>query len=132
LHGSWGHIISNTLPLFFLTWALLFFYERIALRIWVFSAFLGGVLVWIFARDAVHIGASGVIFSLISFLIASGIFRKSFKSIIVSIIIFFLYGGAIWGVLPTQPGVSWEGHLFGFLVGILLAYIYKDSQVKVD
>lgn len=131
LHGGLGHIISNTLPLFFLTFALLFFYEKIAFKVWIISALAGGILVWLLARgNSVHIGASGVIFSLIGFLIASGIFQKSFKSILISIIILFLYGGAIWGVLPTQPGVSWEGHLFGFIVGVALAYFYRKTESR--
>jgi membrane associated rhomboid family serine protease len=64
---------------------------------------------------------------LVGFLIASGIFRKKIKALLVAIIIFFLYGGVVWGVLPTQPGVSWESHLFGFLTGILLAYVYRNK-----
>jgi len=130
LHANIQHILSNSLPLFFLTFTLLVFYERIAFQVWVFSAITGGLLVWVFARQAIHIGASGVIFSLISFLIASGIFRRSFISIIISLVILLFYGGAIWGVLPTQPGVSWEAHLFGFLSGIFFAYVYKDSPAK--
>lgn len=131
LHAGLLHISSNTLPLFFLTWTLLVFYEKISIPVWTLSALLGGLLVWIFARgNAVHVGASGVIFSLIGFLIASGIFQRNFKSILISIIVVFVYGGVLWGMLPTKPWVSWEGHLFGFIAGVFLAWVYRKKAKK--
>lgn len=132
LHASLMHIVSNSLPVFVLTLALLFFYENISVRVWAFSAVLGGFLTWGLARgNTYHIGASGVIFSLIGFLIASGIFRRSIKSLLIAIVIFFVYGGTIWGVLPTHPWISWESHLFGFITGVFLAYIYRNTQNEV-
>ncbi|MBN1251449.1 MAG: rhomboid family intramembrane serine protease [Bacteroidales bacterium] len=128
LHMNMAHLISNTIPLFVLLTGLFFFYRKVAVRVLVLSVIIGGSLVWIFGRTAFHIGASGVIFSLIGFLIASGIFRKNIKALLLAIIIFFMYGGVIWGILPTQPYISWEGHLFGFITGILLAYIFKDTK----
>jgi membrane associated rhomboid family serine protease len=130
LHGNLAHIISNTLPMLILTTVLFWFYKRVAVRVLVFSALIGGGLVWIFARSAVHIGASGVVFALVGFLIASGLFRRNIKALLIAIIVFFLYGGVVWGVLPTNPSISWEGHLFGFLSGIGLAYVYKDIGRK--
>ena len=86
---------------------------------------------WAFARTGtVHIGASGVIFSLITFLLASGIFRKNIKAILIALVILFLYGGALWGVIPGQAGISWEGHLFGAIAGVLLAWVYKGVNKK--
>jgi membrane associated rhomboid family serine protease len=111
-----------------LSTVLFLFYRNIAFRVLLLSAIMGGILVWIFGRTAFHIGASGVIFSLVGFLIASGIFRKRIKALLIAIAIFFFYGGIVWGILPTQPGVSWESHMFGFLSGIGLAYIFRDSE----
>ncbi len=118
LHADWGHIVSNTIPMFILSATLFVFYPKLAGKVLIFSALLGGILVWIFARSAMHVGASGLIFSLVGFLLASGIFRKKFKALLIAIIIFFIYGGIIWGVLPTNPRVSFEGHLFGLIAGV--------------
>lgn len=128
LHGSFAHLVSNSVPMLVLATVLFWFYRKIAVRVLLLSAVMGGLLVWIFGRTAFHIGASGLIFALLSFLIASGIFRKKLKALLIAVIIFFLYGGVIWGILPSQPGVSWESHLFGFISGIALAYIFKDAE----
>ncbi len=138
LHGNLSHIVSNSLPMLVLSIVLFIFYPKLANQILIFSVLIGGLLVWLLARPAIHIGASGLIFSLLGFILASGFFRKDFKSIVIAVIIFFVYGGIIWGVLPTNPQVSFEGHLFGFLSGGFLAYLYrnkaannKKGQVKV-
>jgi len=128
LHGSLTHLISNTIPMLILTTVLFWMYKNIAFRILILSAIMGGTLVWIFGRQAYHIGASGVIFSLLGFLLASGVFRRKLKALLVALVVFFLYGGIIWGVIPSQPGVSWESHLFGFISGISLAFIFRDSE----
>ncbi len=131
LHAGIYHIVSNTIPIFVLTLVLSIFYEKIAIKVWILSAIIGGALVWLISfRNATHVGASGVIFSLIGFLLASGIFRKSFKSIIIGVIIFIFYGGTLWGVLPTNPWISWEGHLFGLIAGVFLAYIFRKEELK--
>lgn len=133
LHGNLMHLVSNSLPIFILTLTLFIFYPRLGIAVWLLIAVLSGALVWLFARgNAVHIGASGVIYGLASFLIASGIFRRNIKALLIAIVIFFLYGGIIWGVMPTMPGVSWEAHLAGFLVGILLAYIFRNTRASKD
>ena len=83
---------------------------------------LGGLCVWIIgASNSYHIGASGVIFGYMGFLLSIGIFERSIKGIAIALIAGFLYGGILWGVLPSEPGISWEGHLFGFLAGIASA-----------
>lgn len=134
LHGGLGHIISNSIPLFILTFALVALYNKIWVQVTVMSIIIGGLAVWLLAppysgNNEVHVGASGVIFSYIAFLIFSGVFRRTIKTILVGLVILFLYGGSlIWGVLPTQPGVSWEAHLFGAIAGVLLAWIYKDQK----
>lgn len=133
LHAGLWHIVSNSIPIFVLTFVLSLFYERIAVKVWALSALIGGAMVWLLSwRNATHVGMSGVIFGLLGFLLASGIFRKSFKSIIVALIIFFLYGGALWGVIPRNPHVSWEGHLFGLISGIFLAWIFRKEETKFN
>lgn len=128
LHGDLLHLVSNTLPLFFLSLALFHFFRRSALPVIILAILLGGLLVWLFGRTAMHVGASGLIYSLAGFLMAIGIFRRNFQTILISTLIFLLYGGIIWGVFPTEPWVSWEAHLFGFLVGILLAWIFRKEK----
>ena len=122
IHANFSHILSNSLPIFLLTLALLIFYEKIAFQVWIFSALIGGALTWLLAQlvwdptpgvTDIHFGVSGVIFSLIGFFIASGIFRRSLKSILLAIIVLFIYGGTVLtGVLPINPYISWQGHLF--------------------
>jgi membrane associated rhomboid family serine protease len=127
LHGNWGHLISNTGAVFALTFTLFWCYENIAWKVWILSALLDGALVWLLARTSYHIGMSGVIFALLGFLLATGVFRFSLKTLIISGVIFFLYGGALWGVLPKDPNVSWEAHLFGVIAGVFLAKMNKDK-----
>jgi membrane associated rhomboid family serine protease len=128
LHGGFYHLISNTIPLFILLMTMMTFYRSIWLQVTIFSALMGGLAVWAFARGGtVHIGASGVIFSLITFLLASGIFRKSFKSLLIAVAVFLFYGGVLWGVIPSNPYISWEGHLFGAAAGVFLAWIYRSE-----
>lgn len=129
LHGSWGHLISNSIPLFILTFLIVQFYNKIWIPVTIFSVLGGGFAVWLLAQtNSNHIGASGVIFSYIGFLLFSGIFRRSIKSILLGIIIVFLYGGALLsGIMPGQEGISWQGHLFGAIAGIILAYVYRNK-----
>jgi len=125
LHGSVSHLVSNTLPLLVLGTSLYFFYDRIAARVWVYSWVCTGILVWLFGRGVYHIGASGLIYSIASFLIFYGIFRMDIKSLIISGIVFLLYNTMFYGVLPTYPGISWESHMFGAIVGLILAFTYR-------
>ncbi len=118
LHGNLVHLISNTFPLLFLGAVLFFFYDRVAKKVFFQCYFITNILVWVFARSSYHIGASGLVYGIAAFLISFGIFKKDFKSLIISIIILVLYGSLIYGVIPVQRGVSWESHLLGALVGI--------------
>ena len=121
IHGSLIHLISNSLPLLFLGIILFLFYDRIARQVFFQCYFFTNILVWIFARPSLHIGASGLVYGIAAFLIFFGIFRKDFKSIVISITIILLYGGLVYGIFPNQPGVSWESHLMGALVGLTTA-----------
>ncbi len=122
LHGSLGHILSNSVPLFVLL-MLLAGSRAGSLQIVATIILLGGALLWLFGRSGIHVGASGLVFGLITFLIASGILEKRLIPLMVSIIVGFLFGATLlWGVLPTVPGVSWDGHLSGAIGGVVVAY----------
>ncbi len=127
LHANIGHILSNTIPLAVFVFVLLIFYERMAIWVVLGSVLLGGLMVWLMARSANHIGASGLIYALAAFLITSGLIRKKWLLMFVSIILGVAYAGLIWGVIPgvAGAGVSWEGHLFGAIAGLGLAFLFK-------
>ena len=131
LHGSLSHIISNTLPLLLAITALFGNYQKTAKRVLVFSMLLTGFMVWSFARSANHIGASGLLYCLLTYIFISGFIKRDMQSIGISIVIAFLYGSLLFGVIPDKVDVSWESHLFGFLVGVFIAWLYKDSDKPV-
>lgn len=131
VHSSenFNHIFNNSIPVFLLTTLLFYFYKEIALRVLVFSWIFTGLGVWLFAanRGAYHIGMSGVIYSLVAFLFTSGTLRKYRPLQALSLFIVFVYGSLIWGILPISPRISWEGHFMGFIVGIILGFIYRKQ-----
>lgn len=132
IHADWLHLASNSLPLLITGALMMLFYPGVAARAFTMMYFLTGFMVWLFARTGVfHIGASGVVYAMISFLFWSGIFRRSPKAIFLALTILALYGGQFEGILPQQPGVSWESHLMGGLVGIFIAYYFK-SELEAD
>lgn len=124
---DWMHIINNSPPLFVGMAMIAFFFKRVAHKVIFLIYFLTGVGVWLFGRSVLHIGASGVVYGLISFIFWSGIFRRNAKSIVLALIILLIYSGMFLGVLPNQPGISWESHLIGGIVGILIAYMFRHA-----
>lgn len=128
IHGSWMHLINNSFPFFVGFSLMLFFYRKIALKSFVLIYLLTGALVWLFGKPAFHIGLSGVDYGIISFLFWGGIFRRNVQNIAISLIIVFLYSGMLYGVLPNQPGISWESHLFGAIVGGMIAYAFRKQS----
>ncbi len=130
IHANFLHLLSNTIPLIVLLLALLIYDRKNAITIVLLSVLLGGFLVWLFGRSAFHVGASGLIYSLAAYLIASAFFRFDIKSFIIALIIFILYGGLIWGIFPTRPWVSFEGHLFGAIAGIFLSWLINKRLAK--
>jgi len=128
IHGSFNHLMSNTLPLLFLGVGLFYFYKNSSKRVFVLLYILPGICVWFFGRESYHIGVSGLIYGLASFIFFSGIIRRDTRSIALALLVTFLYGGMIWGVLPLDPGISWEYHLFGAVWGVILAFVYRKSD----
>jgi membrane associated rhomboid family serine protease len=118
LHGGLGHLLANTFPLVFLGWLIML--RRIAdfFAVAAFAILIGGLGTWLFGGPGtIHIGASGVVFGFLGYLLLRGYFERSFTSIALAVVVGLLYGGALWGLLPGVPGISWQGHLFGFMGG---------------
>jgi membrane associated rhomboid family serine protease len=129
LHNGFGHLLANSVPLLVLGWLVMVH------RVWDFvvvslvAAIVSGLGIWLFGQsNTVHIGASGVIFGYLGFLLGRGYFEHSASAVILALAAGFFYGGMLWGVLPGQPGISWLGHLFGFVGGGLAAYLLADRD----
>ncbi|MGD1897045.1 MAG: rhomboid family intramembrane serine protease [Phormidesmis sp.] len=131
LHGDFAHLIANTIPLVSLGWLIMLRRADDIVTVSIIAALVGGLGTWLVGSPAVHIGASGVIFGYFGFLLLRGYFERSLVAIAFSILVTFFYGGIIWGVLPSQPGISWEGHLFGFIGGIIAAKLLSKPRKKV-
>ncbi len=130
IHGSFAHLFANTAPIIVIGTMLLYGYPRSAKVLLPVVYLGGGSAVWLFARDAYHIGASGLTFGMLFFVFTVGALRWERRAIAISLVVFFLYGSMIWGVLPSTPDVSFESHLSGALIGIVLAFLlrYRDPE----
>ncbi|MEV0086800.1 rhomboid family intramembrane serine protease [Saccharopolyspora sp. NPDC050642] len=127
LHAGWGHLWANTLPFLVLGWLVLAGGLRQFIAVTATVWIVGGIGTWLVGAPGVHVGASGVIFGWMVYLLLRGFFQRSFAQILVAVVLFFYWGGMLWGVLPGQPGISWEGHLFGALGGVLAAWLVARS-----
>jgi membrane associated rhomboid family serine protease len=128
IHDDFNHLFNNTIPLFFLSSCVFYFYSEVALKVLVWTYFLTGLLVWIFGREAWHIGASGLVYGLSSFIFFSGIIRRHLGLISLSLLIVFLYGSMIWGMVPLYyKNVSWESHMLGVFSGIVLSIWFRNE-----
>lgn len=127
IHGDTKHLFNNSIPLFVLSLCLFYFYRNVAYRVMIFGTALTGLLTWIIARESYHIGASGVVYLLFSFVFFSGVFKSHFRLIAVSLVTIFLYGSMIWFLFPVEGRISWEGHLSGFVIGVILAFLYRKT-----
>jgi len=132
LHGDISHIYNNSIPLFVLLLALFYFYKRIAWKVILYGVLLSGFLTWLIASTGNHIGASGLIYVLVSFIFFKGIFAKHYRLIALSLMVIFLYGSMIWYVFPVKDGMSWEGHLGGLITGLVFALIFKKQVAKPE
>jgi membrane associated rhomboid family serine protease len=129
IHSNTSHLFNNSIPLFVLLSSLFYFYKEVAYKVLVLGGFFTGFITWIIARESFHIGASGIVYLLFSFVFFSGMIRKHYRLVALSLIIIFLYGSMIWYILPIKDGMSWEGHLSGFLTGFLFAIIYRRKGI---
>jgi membrane associated rhomboid family serine protease len=119
--------MSNSIPFLILTFALLYFYRNLAYRIFFLIYILSGICGWVGGRESWHLGASGLVYGLASFLFFSGIFRKDANLLTIGIIVVFLYGSMFWGIFPIKPEISWESHLWGSASGLVLAFYYRNQ-----
>ncbi len=131
LHGSWWHFASNMLPFMVLSWLICQYSVKRFYNVFIFTALVGGFLVWAFGRSNIHVGLSGVIYGLWGFILCYGVIRRSFKSIVIAVVVALLYSGFVWGVLPQRLHISFESHLFGALSGLFLGYkLAKSDKLK--
>jgi membrane associated rhomboid family serine protease len=130
IHSGFNHLVSNTVPFFVLTFALVYFYRWLSYRIFFLMFIISGALVWLTGRDAWHIGASGLVYALAAFHLVSGFIRMDLRLLTISVIVVFIYGGMIWGIFPFNSGISWEGHLWGAASGVGLAFYYKNYNLR--
>jgi membrane associated rhomboid family serine protease len=129
VHKDFAHLISNAGPLLVLGTAMLFLYPLSALRVLPAVYFGTGVVVWLFGRDSVHLGASGLVYGLVSYIFLAGVLRRDRRAVATSLVVCFMYGSLVWGVLPLQSGISWETHLAAALIGVVLAIALRRLDV---
>lgn len=132
VHGSLTHLYHNSIPLFILSMALFYFYRPLAWKLIFGGILLSGFLTWCIGSSAYHIGASGLIYVLMSFLLFKGLFSKHFRLIALSLVVVFLYGGMLWYIFPVKEKMSWEGHLSGFIVGLMSALLFKTAVAQPE
>lgn len=131
LHGGPGHLAANTTAFLILGGLVILGGSRLFLDVSVFVLLLSGVGIWLFGRECIHIGASGMVFGYFGFLLGRGWYERKFGSIVISILVALFFGGMIWGVLPQEQHISWEAHLFGFIAGILAAkFLFERRRRK--
>jgi membrane associated rhomboid family serine protease len=129
LHADFAHLIANSLPLFVLGTAMLHLYPTAAFRV-LPAVYLGpGIVVWLFGKDGVHVGASGLVYGLLSYVFVAGVLRRDRRAIAASMLVAFMYGALVWGVLPIRHGVSWETHLAATVVGVAMAVLLRDVDI---
>ncbi len=132
IHGDIKHLFNNSIPLAVLLGCLYYFYQNIASRVLIWGIILSGILTWLIGRPSYHIGASGVVYLLVSFIFFSGVFRKYYRLIALSLMVVFLYGSLVWYIFPTEDRISWEGHLSGFLMGFIFAFLFRKKGPKSE
>ncbi len=127
IHGDFEHLTNNTISFFVLTLTLRYFYPKNYMRIFMVGLLVTGLLTWGIGRVSYHIGMSGQIYMLAAFIFTKSFFSKNYRLIALSLAIIFLYGGMIWYILPIDKAISWEGHLSGLLIGVLLSFLYENE-----
>lgn len=129
VHGSFAHLVANSFPLIVLGTAMLYLYPNSSLRV-LPAVYLGpGIAVWLFARGGSHVGASGLVYGLVGYIFVAGLIRRDRRAIATSLLVCFMYGALVWGVLPIEPRVSWETHLAAALIGLALAIALRRLDI---
>jgi membrane associated rhomboid family serine protease len=132
LHDPWdiSHILNNTTPILFLGWALFFFYRETAWKVILGIWLLSGIWVWLIPDPNYHIGASGILYGLASFLFYSGVIRRQTNLMGLTLLVTFLYGSMIWGIFPYDIRISWQSHLCGGIAGLIFAIYYRKEGLQ--
>ena len=131
IHGDLLHLYNNSIPLLLLLAALRYFYRKVSLHVLVFGILFSGFLTWMIGRESYHIGASGLIYVLVSFIFFKGIQTKYYRLVALSLTLIMVYGGLIWYVFPdVEEGISWEGHLSGLITGFGMSLFFKTPEYK--
>ena len=128
IHSDLKHLFANSVPIFVLGGSLFYFYREISVKTFLLVYFISGVCVWMGAREAYHIGASGVVYGLAAFLFFSGIFRRDGRLLAITMLVTFLYGSMVWGIFPDmypEENISWESHFWGLVAGMILAFYFR-------
>ncbi|MFC2137196.1 rhomboid family intramembrane serine protease [Bacteroidota bacterium] len=125
IHGSFEHLFNNSTALFVLTLAVFYFYRPIQYKVFFLVFIISGIWVWFGGRSAYHIGASGIVYGLASFIFFSGVIRNDVRLMSISFIVVFLYGSMVWGIFPIKHTISWESHMLGSIAGLILAVYYR-------
>jgi membrane associated rhomboid family serine protease len=129
LHNGFDHLIANTVPLLVLGAGMLYLYPNSSVTVLPAVWLVPGITVWLFGRPSVHAGASGLIYGLVAYVFFAGVIRRDRRAIAAAMLVFFLYGGMAWGVLPIKAGMSWETHAAAAMVGAALAFVLKDLDI---
>ena len=132
VHDDIKHLFDNSIPVFLLSLAIFYFYREVAFQVFLQIYLITGTFVWIIGREAYHIGASGLVYGFATFIFVSGIIRKNRNLMAISLLVIFLYGSLVWGLLPYDYRISWESHLMGALTGIALAFVYRHEGPEPD
>jgi membrane associated rhomboid family serine protease len=130
IHADFEHLFSNSISLFLLTFGVFYFYRKPSLKVFTIIYFGSGLLVWIFGRQAYHIGASGLVYGFASYLFFIGMFRRDKGAMALSLLMVFLYGSLVWGLFPIDQSISFESHISGAALGLLCAIIFRNSEPK--
>jgi membrane associated rhomboid family serine protease len=137
LHANVQHLANNSIPLFILGTALIYFYRELSLKVLVYGILFSGLLTWVIGRDSVHIGASSLVYVLVSFIFFKGLYTQYYRLMALSLSVVLVYGGMVWYVFPSpittgELQISWEGHLSGLLVGLVMAIRFKTPDYVAD
>jgi len=129
IHANWSHLLNNLLSFLLLSSSLFYFYRPVNFRIFVTLWILSGIMLWVIGRDSRHVGASGLIYAMASFLLFSGLIRRHVPLIAISLVVTLVYGNMVWHIFPwtVNDPVSWEGHLSGLFTGLLVAIIFRND-----